>query len=51
MKNAIETAIKKLTAKAEKAEKACDALQYSQAALNLAHAFAEMEIIRRNALC
>ena len=37
MKDAIESAIKKLVEKSEKCDKACDALQYSQAALNLAH--------------
>ena len=43
MKDVIEAAIKKLTKATEDATKAGDALQFSQAALNLAHSYAVME--------
>ena len=45
MKELIESAIKNLTANAKKAEKADDALKFTQAALNLAHTLATMEQI------
>lgn len=43
MKTAMETAIKALAMKASGAEKASDAQQYAQAALNLAHVFATFD--------
>jgi hypothetical protein len=46
MKTETVNAIKTLTKKAAKAEKACDALQLSQAALNLAHTEATISSIK-----
>jgi hypothetical protein len=43
MKDAIEAAIKALKDKSVAAIKADDALKFSQAALNLAHAFATLD--------
>ena len=43
MKEKVEMAVKSLTTKATECEKSDDALRYSQAALNLAHAFATLE--------
>lgn len=39
MKEALEKAIQELTEKSRSADKAGDAMQYAQAALNLAHAW------------
>lgn len=47
MKTAIETAIKALATKAENAPQPQEAMQFAQAALNLAHADATMEETRR----
>lgn len=43
MKDEIEAAIKKLIGKSTAAVKGDDALKFSQAALNLSHAFATLE--------
>lgn len=42
MKAVIETAIKRLTGKAENAQTPHESMNYAQAALNLAHAYATM---------
>jgi len=47
MKETIEAAIKKLADKSEKADKACDAMQFAQAALNLAQSFGTLEAIKK----
>lgn len=47
MKTAIETAVKTLAAKAENAPQPHEAMNFAQAALNLAHAYATMEHTRR----
>lgn len=43
MKKVIEKAIKKLTEKAHEEVDSSDAMKFSQAALNLAHAYATFE--------
>lgn len=47
MKTAIETAIKVLANKATNAVQPHEAMNYAQAALNLAHTYATMEAERR----
>jgi len=47
MKTAIETAIKVLANKATNAVQPHEAMNYAQAALNLAHTLAQMEVTRR----
>jgi len=47
MKEAIETAVKKLADKAETADKPLDAMQFAQAALNLAQAFGTLGTAKR----
>ncbi len=47
MKSKIETAIEVLAAKAEKAAQPHEAMNFAQAALNLAHADATLEATRR----
>ncbi len=47
MKTEMEAAIKALADKAQKESKAGDAMQLSQAALNLAHALATVENINK----
>ena len=47
MKTEIETAIKALAANAEKTAQPHEAMNYAQAALNLAHADATWEATRR----
>lgn len=42
MKEKLEQAVKDCAEKASKADKACDAQQYAQAALNLANALREI---------
>jgi len=46
MKTEIETAIKALAEKAKSAAQAHEAMNFAQAALNLAHTFGQMETIR-----
>jgi hypothetical protein len=47
MKTVIETAIKALAAKSENAKAPHEAMQFAQAALNLAHTFSTSEPMRR----
>ena len=47
MKTETETAIKSLAAKAKDAGQPHEAMNFAQAALNLAHAYATMEHTRR----
>ena len=47
MKTELETAIKALAAKAENAAQPHEAMQFAQAALNLAHTDATLEVTRR----
>ncbi len=47
MKTVIETAVKALATKAENAAQPHEAMNFAQAALNLAHAYATMEHTRR----
>ena len=47
MKDVIETVVKALAAKAETAPQPHEAMNYAQAALNLTHAYATLEGVRR----